>query len=527
VQPGKSSSEVIVERVKAILQSKGMILHQISQTSGEVFGKSSPYFLPHNLYYDLGLESFSPSLHQIFALSKLSGYQFNDWLRVFGFPPEEITRQQILLRSKRTLLIDTSLEDPEGWIPWFQEKPEVMHIEEPVPLGRILRKSDSLRAVSFAADNRFLYAKVGNEDTFAFPNLLPGSIVRGDTHYRGGSVPSDFPEIQRPLFIAEHSHGVCCCRLQMNGERRRVLVSSNLPYAQVELKLGEEAKILGIIDLEIRPLLTPEQPDIPAQLARRWRPLKLSQEEPKLSTLIRQARNKMGWSFRAASAISRQIAEQLGDRQFFAAPSSLSDFEAVDTPPRHIQKVLTLCIVYGLHLRTFLKSAGIDWNESGMEPIPDALVPRKPPCETRATAEDGIHAEGAFLPSLMKKSEEVPIFMRYALANISGLKHPKLNDFFWSSLRSHSLHWLFRKDCLLMVNRQKKRPSYSRMKASWQQPIYLLLKRDGTYVCACCSLEDDLLVIHPQVESPRREIELRNHDDAEVVGQIVCVCRRM
>jgi hypothetical protein len=313
----------------------------------------------------------------------------------------------------------------------------------------------------------------------------------------------------------------------MNVKSRLVLITSNLPYAQVELKLGDEARILGIIDLEIRPLLTPEQPDIPAQLARRWRPLKLSQEEPKLSTLIRQARNKMGWSFREASAISRQIAEQLGDRQFFAAPSSLSDFEAVDTPPRHIQKVLTLCIVYGLCLRTFLKSAGISWSESGMEPIPDALVPRKPPFETTAVLEQRIHSEPVFLPTLMKRSENVPVFMRHALTSVSGLKHPKLNDFFWSSMRSHAMHWLFTKDCLLMVNRQKKKPGYSRSKASWQQPIYLLLKRDGRYVCACCSLEDDLLVIHSQTESPQRQMELRNHHDAEVVGQVVGVCRRL
>jgi hypothetical protein len=527
LQGGKSSKRATVERVKAVLESKSLILHQVSQASGDVFGKSSPYFVPHNLYYDLGLESFSPSLYQIFALSKLSGYQFNDWLRVVGFPPEEITQQQILLRSKRTLLIDTSLEDPEGWISWFQEKPAATNIEGVVPLGRILRKSDSLRAVSFTASNRFLYAKVGNEDAFAFPNLLPGSIVRGDTQYREDRLPVHAPPVKSPLFIVEHSHGICCCRLQTNGERRLGLITSDLPYAQVELKLGEEARILGIIDLEIRPLLTPQRPEIPAQLARRWRPSRLSQDEPKLSTLIRQARSKMGWSFREASAISRQIAEELGDRQFFAAPSSLSDLEALDTPPRHIQKVMTLCIIYGLHLRAFLKSAGINWSDGNMEPIPAALLPHKTRLETAATAEDGIHAEAAFLPSLMKRSEEVPIFMRYALANISGLKHPKFNDFFWSSMEPQAMHWLFSKDCLIMVNRQKKKPSYSRSKASWQQPIYLLLKRDGRYVCACCSLEDDLLVVHSQTESPQRLMELRNHHDAEVIGQVVGVCRRV
>ena len=53
----------------------------------ELYGRSSPYFVPHNLYYDLTNETFSPSLHQLFALSRVSGYRLNDWLRVFGFRP--------------------------------------------------------------------------------------------------------------------------------------------------------------------------------------------------------------------------------------------------------------------------------------------------------------------------------------------------------------------------------------------------------------------------------------------------------
>jgi len=528
VQSGKSSTRVAVERVKAVLQSQGMTLHQVSQTIVEVFGRSSPYFVPHNFYYDLGLGSFSPSLHQIFALSKVSGYRFYDWLRVFGFPPEEITHQQTLLESKRTSLIDTSLQDPGEWISWFQERLTTAEIGRVVPLRRILRESPAFRAVSFGLHDRFLYAKIGNEDALAFPNLLSGSIVRADTHCYEDKRPTNPDVAKGPLFIVEHSGGICCCELRAGGEGRLVLISSGLPYAQIELKLAEEAKVLGVIDLEIRSLLRPEQPDVPAELARRWRPSRLFHEELKLSTLLHRARNKMGWSFREASMASKQIAERLGDEQYFAAPGSLSDFEAVDTPPRHVQKVLTLCTIYGIHLRAFLNSVGINWNDADMEPIPDALIPRKSPLEATRLSQQANLAENVFLPTFMNTpDEEVPLFMRHALTNISGLKHPKLNDFFWSSTGGPTYHWLFSKDCLFMVNRQKKKPCYSRKKLSWQQPIYLVLKRDGTYLCACCSLEEDLLIIHAQVDNPVRQPGLRNHHDAEVVGQIVGVCRRL
>ena len=112
-EPRSLSNTELVDRVRAILQAKRLTLYQCSRKTMSMYGRSSPYFLPHNLYYDLSNETFSPSLHQLFALSKVSGYRFNDWLRVFGFNPEDIARLQILLSSKRTLLLDSSLADPE------------------------------------------------------------------------------------------------------------------------------------------------------------------------------------------------------------------------------------------------------------------------------------------------------------------------------------------------------------------------------------------------------------------------------
>jgi hypothetical protein len=73
----------VVERVRAILDRKGLTLYQVSLRTQNLYGRSSPYFVPHNLYYELDVGTFSPSLHQLLALSKISKYRFNDWLRVF------------------------------------------------------------------------------------------------------------------------------------------------------------------------------------------------------------------------------------------------------------------------------------------------------------------------------------------------------------------------------------------------------------------------------------------------------------
>ena len=333
----RPSNTELVERVKAILTSKGLTLYQASQRTRRVYGRSAPYFLPHNLYYELGSGTLTPSLHQLFALSRISGYRLNDWLRVFSFNLEDIARMQVFLSSKRTVLLDSSLDDPESWISWFRDRPGRPAPRAIAPIGQVLElaRPRRIRSVSPARDTNYAYAKIGLEDAFAFPELLPGSIVRANTGSPRAILPTTGSTVSQRLFLIEHAGGLCCCQLRAVGSNRIIPASPQLPYAQVELKVPDEARVLGVVDLEIRSLLDPRQPDVPMGLARHWRPLPLEPYETRLSHLLRRARLRMGLSFRDASAMSRHIAHALGDPQYFAASGSLSDYEAQDSPPRH------------------------------------------------------------------------------------------------------------------------------------------------------------------------------------------------
>lgn len=530
VKPESLSKTELVDRVKAILLGKGLTLYQCSQMTRNMYGRSSPYFVPHNLYYDLGIGSFSPSLYQFFALSKVSRYDFDDWLRVFGFNPENIAQLQVLLPSKRTLLLDSSLADPEYLIPWFRNKLGNVRSPAIAPLGRLLELAPSRRLRSFdRPDNStYVYVKIGRQDAFAFPDLLPGSIVRADTRVTQEMLSSGHRTDSKPFFLIQHSNGLSCCRLQTVGKNRVTSLCGQLPYAQVELQLHEEARVLGILDLEIRPLFKPEQPDVPAELAKHWRPLALRRDDTKLSNLLRAARLRSALSFREASAMSRRVAAELGDEQYFAAAGSLSDYEARDIPPRHVHKAITLCAIYGLQLSTFLRSIGLRPEDAGSDPIPDRLVPRRLAAGSpRNTIETDDPTESGFLGHLLRQSGHVPFFLRESLSDLSDLNNLSLHDFFWVGGESNPLHPLLVNGLLAIVNRHRKRPFYFRSKPLWQQPIYLLLRRNGTYTCGCCSLENRTLVIHPNSPTYQPPEQMRNHDDAEVIGQIVTVARRL
>ena len=515
----------LAEKIQSILALKDLTLYQVSQRSEKLYGRSSPHFLPHNLYFDLRRGTFSPSIYQFFALSRITGYRLPDWVRLFGVDLENIARLQTSLPSRRTILLDSSLADPYAWIPWLQNRIGDRPAPPVAPLGQLLERSELKRlgSLSESSGRGFLYAKIGYQDALAFPDLSPGSIVR---------VNPDIPDklvflangISSRIFLIEHSKGFFCCRLRANGGCVIMPVSTKVSYAQVELRRPQEASLLGIVDLEIRPLLMTNEPEVPKDLGKQWKPRPLSREG-KIGPLLRSARIKMHLSLREASGISGRVADLLGDDRYFISPSSLCDYELLNTAPRHFQKAITLCSLYGLRFETFLKTIGIVREETGSEPMPDYFVSRVPPVE--AGDQDSMLAGEGFLERLLERCEEVPFFLRESIGSLSGLEDVSLHDLFWVGGKYDVLHPYLTNGLLALVNRRRKRPFYFTSKPLWQQPLYVLLKRDGTYLCACCGLENGTLVVHPYSQQFHRPEQLRYHHDVEVVGQIVMVARKV
>jgi hypothetical protein len=131
-----------------------------------MFGRSSPYFIPHHLYSALTLPSWRPNIHQLAALSRISNYRLCDWLAIFGFHLDDIPRLQPLLARKRTVVLDSSVYDENARIPWFAERLPPERIPGIAPLGYFLRLGPPVRARTLLALRRqsFLYAKLGDDD---------------------------------------------------------------------------------------------------------------------------------------------------------------------------------------------------------------------------------------------------------------------------------------------------------------------------------------------------------------------------
>jgi transcriptional regulator with XRE-family HTH domain len=522
---GSSTSVEVAERVQAILASKGLTLYRASRQSIALYGRPSPYFLPHNLYYDLRSGSFRPSAHQVFALSRISGYRVADWLRVFGFDVEDITRLQILLPSKRTMVLDTSLTDRNEWIPWLRNRPLGEPIPSIAPLSRLLELGPRRPIASVSQlDRHFVYAKVGAEDALAFPDLVPGSIVRATPDVTADLASGENSAISDRLFLVEHSEGFFCCRIRILGGGVIVPFDNGLSYAQVELHCPREARLWGAVDLEFRPSLRGEEPKVPKDLARHWKPQALPAQE-NFGQLLKRTRRRMNLSVREAAAKSRTIAEVLRDNRYKTSPSSLSDYELRNSPPRDFHKIITLCSIYGLQFESVTKRMGIDVAEAGAEAMPDRYLFRAEPNLPAKRTDAEIVGTG-FLEKLLEKCQEIPFFLRDSFEQFSGSTRVSLEDFFWVGGDDDPLHPYLAEGLLVMVYRRRKTPLHFGSKRWWQQPLYIILTRDGSYLACCCAVENGLLVIHPYSRDFHHSAQYRLHQDAEVVGQIVAIMRR-
>jgi hypothetical protein len=261
----------LAAKIRTILAVRGLTLSQVSRASRSLAPANALQYIPHNLYSALRRRSFSPNVYQVFAFSVLTGYRFADWLAVFGFSLREVTRFQVGFPTVRTVELDASIWRPEDELPWFDENHVPDFDASLMPLGSWLGlHSPALFQTRTKVNSKHRYAKIRSQDAFAYPELVPGSIIRVTS--------TRIPTVIRPLgtkqnnklYLIAHRKGLLCAQLARSEAGKFVLCSRQLPYAPVELEEQRDAIILGFADLEIRPLERLEQPVVTRARGRFW-----------------------------------------------------------------------------------------------------------------------------------------------------------------------------------------------------------------------------------------------------------------
>jgi hypothetical protein len=125
----------------------------------------------------------------------------------------------------------------------------------------------------------------------------------------------------------------------------------------------------------------------------------------------------------------------------------------------------------------------------------------------------------------MKQWEEVPLFLRHSLNELTGLKNFSLSDVFWVGGDDAPIHPLLINATFVAVNRSVKNPAQS--KTACEPPLCLILKRDGSYICGCCAMNQGNLVVRSYRGGSFGTQQFRNGIDAEIIGRVTTILRRL
>jgi len=348
-----------VESIRNILSQDGRTITQLSAATRRRYGSSSSYFIPATFLYQLR-SGVTPHVCQIVALSESTGYRFVDWLRMCGFDLQQVPRLQIRLHPERTVLV-TPMED---CFDPFLPQPFLSY-------ERGGSSSAGSRPAEWSARRRYLFAKIGSSDALVSPKLAPGSIVRVDRYYAARVRGLDHVSRSHLLWLVEHPGGLTCSQVTWVDDRQIVLLPSRPPWGSWPLRLPTEARILGLVDMDIRPLEQGKlQPRAGPMNLEQFLPLYQREERMRFSDLLRISRGRAGLTFRAAHRLTRAVSQILGNRQYAIALGMLSDYEAMGKLPRHIAKILSLCAVYCMDVRELMESAGVHIDDSAKLPLP-------------------------------------------------------------------------------------------------------------------------------------------------------------
>lgn len=512
----RRSDLTLPDRIRAILSSRGLSLADVSRQSRDLYAREKRFHIPANLYYLLGRQGFSPGLHQLLALSRLSDYRLVDWFAAFGIVLDDIPRLQASLPSPHTTLVDANVYDDQSAFFSFEQGRPGLPPESLRPLREWARLS-VLRRTSAQKETAapFLFARIGSQDDFAYPDLLPGSIVR--IVRPDAPAFQNFPVSQKgSFFLVEHRRGLLCSRLHASRRNRIVLCPTLLPFAPAEFELGKEARILGAVDFELRPVDSGVPPGVLPRYCQFWNPAPLepSSAPVSLDRLLRRARQRSGLSFREASAKSALVAEALEDQRFFCATGSLSDFESKTAPPRHAHKLFSLCVLYSLNFWELITSGGLDRSGEGREVMPGELLGRTVPREASPDPQDK--------PVLA----QFPASFGRAAAELFKMDHLSVRDLFSAGDQKRSFHPYLADAVALIVDRRKKRVVTLRHLPLWAQPLYVLLQRNGHYICTSCISNTEGLVLRPFSNEFCRPLRLKSPAEIEVIGRVVGILRR-
>lgn len=238
-------------------------------------------------------------------------------------------------------------------------------------------------------------------------------------------------------------------------------------------------------------------------------------------TLLRQARERLGLTYRDVERASYQLASVRGRADFIIHISRLADIEnhgVIPTP----HKLYSLATIYHLNpLELF------EWYEVPLDRHFIDGIELAAPRTHLAAAPSGFKLPMRFDPGFDPQRSELLSRMVETWKDLEGALFNGDSRYLYGyvGLDDHSMEPILRAGSLVLIDPIRREVSNSGWRNEFERPIYFVDLRDG-YKCSWCLRQDHQIIIQPHPLSQCAPKTFLYPDEAEIVGQVIGVVMR-
>ena len=239
-------------------------------------------------------------------------------------------------------------------------------------------------------------------------------------------------------------------------------------------------------------------------------------------TRLRQARERLGLTYREVERASYELACQRGRPEFIVHLSRLADIENRDVTPS-LYKLYTLAVIYHLDPKEVCQ-----WYEVPFEGHFSDGISLTAPNTHLAAGPASLRLPIRFDPGFDPNRTEFLTRMVERWGNLEGtlFTQPSRYLYGYIGLEDRRMQPLLRPGSLVLVDPKLRQVQNNGWTNEYERPIYFLELRQE-FRCCWCQREGRQLMLVPHPLSSCAPEVYQFPEDAEIVGQVVGVATRL
>ena len=243
------------ERLSLSLRDVENLSHSIAEQL-----QNSDYKIAHTSLADIENGKWPPTLHRLYTLSVIYGYDYDRLAGICGIPVREAVKEHQKLRLPHTYLIGPIPEPFRKTAYSAVELREKLRGERTNLVPRMIETWQEVPLVfQLLNGNDPLYGYIGMDDYTLYPTVMPGAFVRIDPRQKKIPAVRWRSDYGRPIFFIELRDRYVCTWCEMH-DGRLILIPSQLSNQHTQhVRYPADATIIGRVTGISMDLVQPEQ----------------------------------------------------------------------------------------------------------------------------------------------------------------------------------------------------------------------------------------------------------------------------